>query len=149
MVRQLLETNGSMAGLILRVALAAVIFPHGAQKLLGWFGGHGFRGTMGYFTQSMKIPGIFALAAILTEFFAPVALVAGFATRPAAALVGVVMLVAVMTVARKFGFFMNWNGTKAGEGIEYHILALGIVLALLVLGGGAASVDGWLAASLR
>lgn len=149
MLAQVLGTHGSIAGLILRVALAAAIFPHGAQKLLGWFGGYGFRGTMGYFTQSRKIPAVFALAAILTEFFAPLALAAGFATRIAAALIGVVMLVAVVTVHRKVGFFMNWGGNQAGEGFEYHILALGIVAALLVLGGGAFSLDGVLAASLR
>ncbi len=149
MLAQILGTHGSIAGLILRLALAGVIFPHGAQKLLGWFGGYGFRGTMGYFTQSMTIPAVFALAAILAEFFAPLALVAGFATRIAAALIGVVMLVAVATVHRKVGFFMNWGGNKAGEGFEYHILAVGIVLALLVLGGGALSIDGALAASLR
>lgn len=149
MIRQLLDTNGSPAGLILRLTLAAVIFPHGAQKLLGWFGGYGFSGILKHFTENMKIPGVFALAAVLTEFFAPFALAAGLATRPAAFLVGVVMLVAVATVHRKVGFFMNWTGTQPGEGFEFHLLALGIVLALLVIGGGAFSIDGWLAASLR
>lgn len=137
----LLATGDDGAATILRLTLALVFFPHGAQKLLGWFGGPGFAGEMEILTGMVGLPVIVALLVILIEFFAPIALAAGFLTRPAALGIGAVMVGAVSVEHFRHGFFMNWFGQQAGEGFEYHLLVIGIVLALLVKGGGALSVD--------
>ncbi len=139
--RWLLKTDGSWAPLALRVGLAAVMFPHGAQKVMGWFGGYGFAGTMNYFTQNMGIPWIFAFAAIVTEFAGSMALLTGLATRLQALLIGIVMVVAMLSSHIQHGFFMNWFGQQQGEGIEYFILAISMAAALVLTGGGKASVD--------
>ncbi|HSN56570.1 MAG TPA: DoxX family protein [Candidatus Sulfomarinibacteraceae bacterium] len=141
MLRTILHTDDDAAALVLRVMLAVVIFPHGAQKLLGWFGGNGFSGTMTFFTDTMGIPWILALLVIVAEFFGSLGLLAGFLTRVAALGIGMVMTGAIFMVHLPHGFFMNWNGNQAGEGFEYHLLVLAIVLALLIRGGGAWSVD--------
>lgn len=125
-----------------------MILPHGAQKLLGWFGGYGYKGTMDYFTQTMRIPYAFGLLAIIAEFFGSLALLSGFLTRPAALGIGVVMAVAALTSHVRHGFFMNWFGSQEGEGYEYFVLAAAIALSLAVAGGGAWSLDAWLAARL-
>lgn len=140
MLDKLFETDGSVEGLILRVVLALVVFPHGAQKVLGWFGGYGWKGTMGFF-RSLGIPTLFGVAAILTEFLGPIALVVGFATKPVAVIIGINMIVAAWMVHRKAGFFMNWSGAQKGEGFEYHILAVGLALAVMFQGGGLFSID--------
>jgi putative oxidoreductase len=127
--------------LIVRLTLGLVIFPHGAQKLLGWWGGYGYNGTMNWFTQTMKIPYLFGFAAIVAEFFGSIALIIGLLTRPAALGIGVTMIVAAWMVHRPNGFFMNWFGNQQGEGYEYFILAIGLTLVLIVAGGGAYSVD--------
>jgi putative oxidoreductase len=145
----LLQTDDSVVGLILRLTLAVVIFPHGAQKVLGWFGGHGFKNTLQFFTTS-GIPTGFALLAMAAEFLGPLGLAIGLLTRVAAFGIACVMLVAIVTVHWQHGFFMNWSGDQQGEGFEYHLLALGIALALMIMGAGTWSVDGALAAtSLR
>jgi putative oxidoreductase len=148
----LLATSSDQAlaalALILRFVLGLVILPHGAQKLLGWFGGYGFKGTMAFFTQTMSFPTLLGLLAIVAEFFGPLALFVGLLTRPAAAGIGVVMLVAALTSHLRHGFFMNWFGAQQGEGFEFHLLALGIALALVLTGGGAWSVDALLAVGL-
>ena len=135
------RTSGTWTPLILRLTLAVVFFPHGAQKVFGWFGGYGFTGTMGFFTGKMGLPYVIALLPVLTEFLAPFALVAGLATRIAALATGVNMLVAVLMVHLANGFFMNWYGNQKGEGFEYHLLVIGIAIALVVQGGGRLSVD--------
>ncbi len=137
----LTQTSGAIAPLVLRLTLAIVFFPHGAQKVLGWFGGYGFTGTMGFFTAKMGLPYAIALLPVLTEFLAPFALVAGFCTRIAALATGVNMIVAVLMVHLANGFFMNWYGNQKGEGFEYHLLVIGIAVALVVQGGGRLSVD--------
>jgi putative oxidoreductase len=144
MAHWLFQTDGLAVPLVLRLTLAVVMFPHGAQNLLGWFGGHGFRGTMAFFTKS-GIPAPLAFLAIMAEFLGPIGLALGLLTRVAALGLGVVMLVAALTVHGKHGFFMNWYGTQPGEGYEYHLLALGIALALVIGGGGAWSVDALIA----
>lgn len=133
--------GSDLAALLLRFTLAVVMFPHGAQKLLGWFGGYGFAGTVGFFTGTMGIPWILAVGVVLTEFFAPLLLVIGLFTRPAAIALGTVMTVAMITVSAQFGFFMNWSGNQKGEGIEFALLYIGGALALLVLGGGRWALD--------
>lgn len=137
----LVGTTASPILLVLRLVLAFVIWPHGAQKVLGWFGGYGLKGTMGFFTQTMKIPSVFAAAAIAAEFLGPIALALGLFGRVAALAIAVVMLVAVLTTHVQNGFFMNWIGTGKGEGFEYHLLAMAIALAIAIGGSGALSLD--------
>jgi putative oxidoreductase len=141
MIKKLFATDGSLSGTILRVALGAAMLPHGAQKLLGLFGGAGFNASMKWFESNFHVPAYLALAAILAESVGAVALVAGFFTRLAALAVAVDMAVAVYLVHWKIGFFMNWMGNQKGEGFEYHILAIAIGLALTIKGGGRWSVD--------
>lgn len=135
------QTDDGWTGLILRLTLGLVMFPHGAQKLLGWFGGFGFDGTMGFFTQKMGLPWLIVLLIIIGESFGSVALLAGFLTRFTAASLAVIMLGAIALVHLPNGFFMNWFGQQQGEGYEYHLLVIGIAAALLVTGGGKWSVD--------
>lgn len=140
-MKALFQTDDGLAGFILRVTLGLVMFPHGAQKLLGWFGGFGFDGTMGFFTQKMGLPWIIAFLIIIGESFGSLGLLAGFLTRFAAASLAVIMLGAITMVHLPHGFFMNWGGQQQGEGYEYHLLVIGIAAALLVTGGGRWSAD--------
>lgn len=137
----LFKTDSSVATFLVRVALGAVFFPHGAQKVLGWYGGYGLQGTLGAFTEKMGIPLGLALLAIAAEFLGSIALLFGVFTRVAALGIAVVMAVA-MTMHWQYGFFMNWFGAQKGEGIEFHILALAMAVFLVIRGGGALSVDG-------
>jgi putative oxidoreductase len=141
MVRKLFATDDDIATAILRLVLGVVFFAHGAQKMLGWFGGYGFSGTMGFFTGTMHIPAPLAFLAIAAEFFGGLGLILGFLTRIAAFGVAVNMVVAIATVHGAFGFFMNWSGTQKGEGFEYHLLTLTMTLFLMIRGAGAFSVD--------
>ena len=140
----LLQTDSGVVGLILRITLAVAMFPHGAQKVLGWFSGHGFKATLKFFTDS-GIPATFALLAIAAEFLGPLGLAVGLLTRVAAFGIACVMLVAIFTVHVPHGFFMNWSGNQKGEGFEYHLLVLGIAITLIIVGAGAWSLDGALA----
>ncbi len=149
MVKKLFQTDDAWSSLILRVALGVVMFPHGAQKLLGWYGGHGLAGTLGFFTEQMHIPWIIVLLIIIGESFGSVGLIVGLLTRFAAASLAVIMLGAVTMVHWPHGFFMNWFGQQAGEGFEYHLLVLGMCLALVVSGGGRWSADGVIAEKFR
>jgi putative oxidoreductase len=145
MLSALFRTKDEWSLLVLRGMLAVVIFAHGAQKVFGWFGGHGFEATMNGFTVNMHIPWIFALLAILAESLGPAALFIGFLTRIAALGIFVEMIVVIWLVHWQQGFFMNWWGQKKGEGFEYHLLVLAIALALMMAGGGKWSVDGVIA----
>ena len=142
----LLQTDDSVVGLILRLTLAVVFFPHGAQKVLGWFGGQGFKNTMQFFTSS-GTPAGFALLAMAAELLGPLGLAIGLLARVAAFGIACVMLVAIVTVHWQHGFFMNWFGNQQGEGFEYHLLAGGIALAIIIMGAGAWSMDGALVAA--
>jgi putative oxidoreductase len=142
MFKKLIQTDGSnIAAPIVRLALGIVMFPHGAQKALGWFGGQGFSATVGFFTEQMQVPYILAVLVVAAEFLGSIGLIIGFLTRVAAFGIGCVMAGAVAMVHAPNGFFMNWFGTQQGEGFEYHILALGMAIALMIRGAGAASVD--------
>src|SRR5580692_8580690 len=137
----LVKTDNSFAPLIARLTLGIVMFPHGAQKALGWFGGYGFSGTMNFFTQSMHIPAPLAFLAIAAEFAGSIGLILGCLSRVAAFGIATNMVVAIATVHSANGFFMNWYGTQKGEGFEYHLLAIGLALIVIVHGAGAASLD--------
>ena len=141
MVRKLFATDDNTSTAILRLALGVVFFAHGAQKMLGWFGGYGFSGTMGFFTGMMHIPAPFAFLAIAAEFFGGLGLILGFLTRIAAFGIAANMVVAIAMVHGAFGFFMNWSGTQKGEGFEYHLLALATTVFLMIRGAGAFSID--------
>ena len=147
-MRELFRTDDSWTGLILRVTLGAVMFPHGAQKLLGWFGGPGFSQTMTVFTGNMHIPMFLVLLVIAAESFGAVGLILGFFSRVAAFGIMCDMVGAIAIVHWKNGFFMNWAGKQAGEGFEYHLLAIAISLAILFKGAGHWSVDRALAKRL-
>jgi putative oxidoreductase len=145
MLKKIFATDDSIATAILRLVLGVVFFAHGAQKMLGWFGGFGFSGTMGFFTTSMHIPAALAFLAIAAEFFGSLGLILGFLTRIAAFGIATNMIVAIWTVHRAFGFFMNWTGAQKGEGFEFHLLVLAIAVFLMARGAGAYSVDGAIA----
>ena len=138
---RLVSTSGSATPTIARLTLGLVMLPHALQKALGWFGGYGFTGTYRGFTEQMHIPGPLALLAIVTEITATVALILGVGSRLAAAGIIMVMLGAIFTVHAPYGFFMNWGGQQAGEGFEYHLLAIGLGLVVVLAGGGARSLD--------
>jgi|SRR6185312_6402391 len=141
MFKQIINTKSGICPTIIRIVLGCVLFPHGAQKMLGWFGGGGFSNTMNYFTTSGHMSYFTALFVILIEFFGSLMLILGAFTRVAA--LGVFGLFAgiIYNVAYVNGFFMNWGGDKKGEGFEYHLLILGMALALLLVGGGSFSID--------
>ena len=141
MVRKLIVTDNDIATTILRLALGVIFFAHGAQKMLGWFGGYGFTGTMGFFTGVMHIPAPFAFLAIAAEFFGGLGLIFGLLTRLASFGIFCNMIVAVAMVHGRVGFFMNWTGAQKGEGYEYHLLVLAATAFLMIRGAGAASVD--------
>ena len=141
MFRKLISTSDDYAVTAARLILGVVFFVHGAQKMLGWFGGYGFTGTMGFFTQMMHIPAPLAFLAICAEFFGGLGLLVGFLGRVAAFGISMNMLVAILTVHIHNGFFANWTGQQKGEGFEYHLLAIALALVVMIKGSGALSVD--------
>jgi putative oxidoreductase len=126
---------------LLRICLGGIFFAHGAQKVLGWWGGPGFSGALNGFTGGMGIPAVFAVLAIMAEFLGGIGLVFGLLTRVAALGITAVMAVAIFMVHAPNGLFMNWAGNQGGEGFEYHLLAIAIALTLLARGAGAYSLD--------
>ncbi|MDB5096392.1 MAG: Membrane protein 2, distant similarity to thiosulfate:quinone oxidoreductase DoxD [Cyanobacteria bacterium RYN_339] len=138
---RVLATSNDYAATVSRLALGAMILPHGMQKALGLFGGYGFAGTMQFFTQTMHIPAPFAALAIAAEFLGGLGLITGLFGRVAAFGVGFTMLMAALTVHLPNGFFMNWFGNQKGEGVEFFILAIGLAVAVMIKGSGALSLD--------
>ncbi|NIQ01242.1 MAG: DoxX family membrane protein [Nitrospinaceae bacterium] len=135
------HTEDSTTHLIIRLVLGGVIFLHGSQKLFGWFGGHGFGGTMGFFTEQMGMPAVIAFLVIIGESLGALGLIVGFLTRLSAAGIACIMLGAIAMVHWNNGVFMNWQGQQAGEGFEYHLLALGLAAPLILYGGGKFAMD--------
>jgi putative oxidoreductase len=142
-MNKLIATNkNNQTALIARLALGITLFPHGAQKLLGWFGGYGFTGTMGFLTGQAHLPYIIALLVILIESIGAVLLITGFFTRLAAFAVIANFIGVVLTSHIHNGFFMNWYmQPNTGEGLEYFILLFGLALISLIAGGGKWSAD--------
>ena len=140
MLRSILATDASLAPILLRLAVAAVILPHGLQKTFGWFGGYGPKATLGYF-NSIGVPTLLGALVIAAEVLGPLALVAGAGTRIAALVLAAVMAVAALRVHAVHGFFMNWGGTQKGEGLEFFVVLVAAAVALVVTGAGALSVD--------
>jgi len=139
MFYRLIRTTDDGVATFLRLVLGIVFLPHGAQKVLGWFGGYGFNATLQGMSKMM--PAALVVIVMIAEFAGSLGLIIGFLTRVAAFGIGCVMVGAILTVHGKFGFFMNWGGKQPGEGFEYHLIAIAIAVALMIRGGGAASVD--------
>ena len=141
MLTWMLGTDGDWVITIVRIVLGVVFFAHGAQKALGWFGGAGLQSTVRVFREQLRIPAPLALLSVAAEFLGGLGLIVGLLSRIAALGIAVVMIVALVAVHGKFGFFMNWYGEKQGHGIEYHILVLALAVAVIIKGGGAFSLD--------
>jgi len=140
MVKRLMDTSNDVSLTTLRVVLGVAFFAHGAQRMLGWFGGDGFQGTMGAYSR-MGIPTPVGLLIICAQFFGGLGLIVGLFTRIASLGVVGLMIGAIFMIHLQHGFFMNWMGTQKGEGIEFHLLALAMAAALLLRGAGAFSLD--------
>jgi len=136
-----MKTEPELSTLILRLTLGLVMFPHGAQKMLGWFGGGGLSGTIEAMT-GMGLPLVVVLLVISGEFFGAIGLIVGCLSRVAAGGLVIIMVGAAFLHIEN-GFFMNWFGAQEGEGYEYHLLAIGIALAIVIKGSGALSIDRW------
>ncbi|HZX12772.1 MAG TPA: DoxX family protein [Thermodesulfobacteriota bacterium] len=135
------KTYPSWAPIFARLTLGIIFFAHGSQKLLGWFGGSGWSGTIQFFEQS-GVPAFLAVLLIITEFFGGIAIILGLFTRLAALGLTIAMIVAIYKVHLQNGFFLNWfNVPNMGHGIEYNLALIGLSLSLLVWGGGNLSVD--------
>jgi putative oxidoreductase len=150
LTHRLLATDAAAAPAVARVALAVILFPHGAQHALGWFGGYGFAGTYQWMTATLGFPGPLAALAIVVELLAPLALLVGLGGRLAAlGLFG--LMVGAASTHLSDGFFMNWFGAlKPGqEGFEYHLLVMALAAVVVLAGSGALSLDRRLAATIR
>jgi putative oxidoreductase len=141
MLHKIVKTKEGFDLTILRIALGAVMFPHGAQKMLGWFGGGGWTGTMHFFTETVHMSYFTGALTILIEFFGSIMLITGTFTRVAALGILGLFIGIIFNIALPNGFFMNWGGDQHGEGFEYHLLVLGMSLALIIGGAGKLSVD--------
>jgi|SRR5208283_108174 len=146
MLRTLTSSPNDYTLTILRLVAGIVFFAHGAQLGLGWFGGYGYAATMGFFTEQLHIPAPFAFLAIAAQLLGGLGLIIGLFTRIAAFGIGVTMATAAAMNHLPNGLFMNWYGSQKGEGFEYHLLAIAIVVTLVVRGGGALSLDRLVAA---
>jgi putative oxidoreductase len=141
MKKQLFNTNNDWTGLVLRLTTGLILFPHAMQHSTGWFNGYGFTGTMNWLTHSVHLPYFIGLLVIFIEVGGSICLVAGFACRIWALAVLVLMIGITLSVHVNNGFFMDWINTMNGEGYEYHLLFIGLCLAILLNGGGKFSVD--------
>jgi putative oxidoreductase len=146
---RLVETPAEIYLTACRLILGGVMLAHATQKVFGWFGGAGFSATVESFRSHLGIPLMFAVMAILAEFFGALGLIAGFLGRVASVCVIAVMVGAILLIHVDNGFFMNWTGAGRGEGYEYHLLAIAVALPILAKGSGASSIDGWLSRLLR
>lgn len=141
LLKTLLTTNPNIGFSIARLTLGLVIFPHGAQKLLGLFGGYGYSATMESLTTQMGLPSLVAFSVIMIEFFGSISLILGFITRFWAISLAVMFLGIIYTTQLEHGFFMNWFGNQAGEGYEYSLLIIGLAVTIMVNGSGKWSID--------
>tara|TARA_R110002096_G_scaffold419657_1_gene624415 strand:+ start:34 stop:489 length:456 start_codon:yes stop_codon:yes gene_type:complete len=141
LVKALLTTNPNIGFSIARLTLGLVIFPHGAQKLLGLFGGYSYSATMETFTTQMGLPSILAFSIIMIEFFGSISLILGLFSRFWALSLAGMFVGIIYTTQLEHGFFMNWFGNQAGEGYEYSLLIIGLALTILVNGSGKWSID--------
>lgn len=141
MINKILNTESNWGALVVRLTLGIVLFPHGAQKMLGWFGGYGFTATMDAFTNQMQLPWIVAFAVIMIEFFGSTSLILGFASRFWSMAIAGLFTGIIFTNHLEHGFFMNWFGNQAGEGYEYALLIIGLAISVLISGSGKNALD--------
>lgn len=140
MKTQIVKTTQNWGATTVRFALGIVLFAHGAQSMLGWFGGFGLKATIEFLSTHMGLPAFIGFVVICIQFFGSLMLLLGLLTRVAA--LGVFgIFIGMATYHFDYGFYMNWSGANAGEGFEYHILVIGMCLMLIISGGGAFSVD--------
>ena len=135
------RTNNDWTGVIIRLTTGLILFPHGAQKMLGLFGGPGFSGEMDFLTGTVHLSWLIAIGVIVIEFIGPLSFIVGFASRVWAVLTIILMLGIIVSSHLDNGFFMNWFGNQKGEGYEYHLLVIGLCLATLYNGSGKLSID--------
>ncbi|WP_027391835.1 DoxX family protein [Aquimarina latercula] len=141
LIKKLLKTHPNIGFSIARLTLGLVIFPHGAQKLLGFFGGYGYSATMEALTTQMGLPSIVAVSVIMIEFFGAISLIIGIFSRFWAISLAGMFLGIIFTAQLEHGFFMNWFGNQAGEGYEYSLLIIGLALTIIIHGSGKYSID--------
>jgi putative oxidoreductase len=141
MIESLTATHADWVVGIARIVLGVIFFAHGAQKMLGWYGGPGLAGSMRTFTEHLHLPSTLAFLVIAGELFSGIALIVGLFGRIAAIVIVLTMVGAIATVHFRFGLFMNWLGSQEGHGIEYHLLAIALALIVVVKGAGALSLD--------
>lgn len=141
MKNKIFNTDRDWTGFVIRLTLGLIMFPHGAQKMFGWFGGPGFSKELEHLTEHMHLPWIISVMVILTEFLGSVSLIIGLASRLWAVAFGILFVNIIFIAHLENGFFMNWFGTQKGEGYEYHLLVIGLCIALGLNGSGKYSAD--------
>jgi putative oxidoreductase len=141
MIESLTGTHADWVVGIARILLGIIFFGHGAQKMLGWYGGPGLANSMRAFTEHLHLPSTLAFLVIAGELFSGIGLIVGLFSRIAALVIALTMVGAIATVHFRFGLFLNWFGNQKGHGIEYHLLAIALALVVVVKGAGAFSVD--------
>jgi putative oxidoreductase len=140
-IAHLTGTHADWVVVVARIVLGIIFFAHGAQLMLGWYGGPGLASGMRTFTEHLHLPPALAFLVIAGELFSGVGLIVGLFTRIAALIIVLTMVGAIATVHLRFGLFLNWFGTQEGHGIEYHLLAIALALVIVVQGAGAFSLD--------
>src|SRR5437763_5982836 len=141
MIASLTGTHADWVVGVARIVLGIIFFAHGAQKMLGWYGGPGLASSMRTFTGHLHLPPTLAFLVIAGELFSGVGLIVGLFSRIAALVIAITMVGAIATVHFRFGLFLNWFGSQKGHGIEYHLLAIALALVVVVKGAGAFSLD--------
>jgi putative oxidoreductase len=137
----LFRTHPSWAPIFARLALGIIFIAHGAQKVLGVWGGPGWSGSIQFLGQ-MGIPPALAIIAMLTELLGGIAIILGLLTRLAALGLTINMLVAAYMVHLPNGFFINFAcSPDRGHGVEFNLALIGLSLALFIWGGGNLSID--------
>ena len=141
MISNLFSTSPDWTLTAIRVTLGVVFFAHGAQKVFGWFGGTRLEGTLHMMHDHLHLPIPVAFLAVMSEFLGGAGLIVGLLSRVAAVGICVTMLSAIVMVHGRNGLFLNWFGDRKGHGIEYHLLAIALAIAIVVRGSGALSLD--------
>lgn len=131
------ENAQGYSRIILRVALGIIFFTHGAQKLLGWFGGFGFDATVKFFQTQLGIPPVLVVVVTLVEFLGGIFLLLGMLTRVFSVLIAIDMLVALLIAHLPQGFFI----ARGKVGFEYVFTLLFVALYLAINGAGTLSLD--------
>jgi putative oxidoreductase len=141
LIESITTSQADLTVTILRVVLGLIFFAHGAQKMLGWYGGPGLTKTVHTFTEYLHLPATLAFLVIAGEFFSGIGLIVGLFSRFDALVIGLTMVGAIAMVHFRYGLFLNWFGDKEGHGIEYHLLVIALALVVIVKGAGAFSLD--------